>query len=396
MAASEAAKFARNKMEAKIKSGEASAGRVIQQVQSVVPVDSLAPARALRFHSNGTINMSVEGTDAAWNLHRNAVGQVAQRADLPMSFVNKLITPPKPTKRNPEPKVPRWKHDLLAHNLHEIYKHRSADTRYLVRAVDGEARGFLSANYRRLDCRPLLDSFASAAHEMGAVFLDGVATDTRVALKAMLPMVFEPTPNEVMCFGVQFENSDFGVGALYCRPFYWRLWCTNRGTLEDALAQIHLGKRLTEADLASEKTLALDQKTHVSLVDDIVRKFLSANKVNSMCEVIRRANEEQFDWSDINRNVLNHLTKGEQEEAEEMFNSDKVEVEVLPEAKSTWRASNIFSYLAGKAEDPDRKMELERVAGQIIDTHAIEVGVIKGKKKRKRKSKAQEPVALEA
>lgn len=365
---------------------------MIRQVLTVVPEDSLVDAHGLQFRANGSVRMAVEGqrknpesgsveeVTFDWDLHRNALGQVAQRADMPMSYVNKLLQGPKPTKRNPEPQIPQWKRELLAHNLHEIYQHRPKGTKYLVRAVDGQARGFLSANYRRIDSRPLIEAFMGSAGELGAVFLDGVATDTRVAMKAMLPMVFEPVPNEVMCFGIQFENSDFGVGALYCRPFMWRLWCTNRATLEDAIAQVHLGKRMTNADIFSEETIRLDLKTHISAVGDVVKRYLSPDKVESMCATIKTADENKVEWDSVNRNLLNHLTKAEQEEARDMFESDKVEIETLPEAKSEWRLSNIFSFLAGKADDADRKMELERVAGRIIDTTAKECGVIDTKK----------------
>lgn len=389
-AASEAAKFARTKMERKIEEGRASAERMLHQVLTVIPEDNLVDAHGLKFRANGTVRMAVDGqrrnaegqledVSFDWDLHPNALNQVAQRADMPLSFVKKLLQPAAATKKNPNPTVPEWKRELLAHNLDEIYSHRPKGTKYLVRSVNDQARGFLSANYRRIDSRPVIEAFMGACQEYGAVLLDGIATDTRVAVKAMLPMVFEPVPNEVTCFGMQFENSDFGVGALYCRPFMWRLWCTNRATLEDAIAQIHLGKRMTNLEVFSEETIRLDLETHISAVKDVTRRYLSPEKIAEMCATIKTADENEVEWKDVNRNLLNHLTKEEQKEAQEMFESDKVEIETLPQAKSEWRLSNIFSYLAGKSEDADRKMELERVAGRIIDTTAKECGVYKEK-----------------
>jgi hypothetical protein len=205
--------------------------------------------------------------------------------------------------------------------------------------------------------------------------VDGVATDVRVAVKAMLPIVFEPVPHEVMCFGVQFENSDYGKGGLYVRPFMWRLWCINRATMEDALSQIHLGKRMTDADVYSAKTMQLDLDTHQSAIGDIVQRYLGAEKIGAMCETVRRADEQKITWRDVHKNLLSHLTKSEQEEAKKMFESDTVEIETLPQAKSNWRLSNIFSFMAGRANDGDRKIELERLAGRVIDTTARKVGL---------------------
>ena len=38
----------------------------------------------------------------------------------------------------------------------------------------------------------------------------------------------------------------------------------------------------------------------------------------------------------------------------------------LPAKKSVWRASNAVSWIAGKVEDQDRRLELQRFAGQVI------------------------------
>jgi hypothetical protein len=195
-------------------------------------------------------------------------------------------------------------------------------------------------------------------------------TEVRVALKAMLPYIFEPTPNEVLCFGVQFQNSDFGAGKLNVRAFTLRLWCTNKAVLEDALSQVHLGGKLPEDIVFSEQTYRLDTETQVSAVRDVVFASLSAEKVDTYCRAIREATDTEVDWRKINRRLASALNKTEQEKVREAFDGN--DVHNLPPGKNTWRLSNAISWIANTVEDADRRMDLERLAGEVIDTTAVE------------------------
>ena len=53
---------------------------------------------------------------------------------------------------------------------------------------------------------------------------------------------------------------------------------------------------------------------------------------------------------------------------EDAFESE--DVINLPAGKSVWRASNAISWIAGRTEDPDRKLELERIAGEVLNGKA--------------------------
>ena len=75
-----------------------------------------------------------------------------------------------------------WARELLAHNLKTIFANRFGKSRYLLRSVHGEVRGFLSDRYRRLDSRPIIEAFATAVRQKGALPYDGYVTDTKVAL----------------------------------------------------------------------------------------------------------------------------------------------------------------------------------------------------------------------
>jgi hypothetical protein len=353
---SAAARYMRERMEEQFQRGRESAAQTIETVLTNVPDDALVRGQSLNFDANGRLRM-IAG-DSEWNLHSHALGQVAGRVDVPAQYVRKLEQAEEP-----------WRRDLLAHTLNEMY-HNGDDRRYLVRSLGGEARGFLSDSYRRLDSRPLLDAFCGATREVGAVLLKGTATEVRVALKVALPMVFEPVKDEIMGFGLEWSNSDYGKGKHAVSVFLWRIWCTNLCTCENSLAQVHLGRKLPDNLALSEETYRLDTETTVSALKDIVGQCLGPPKIKALCAAVKEAHEDEVDWSAASRKLSSVLTKAEQKAVQDAFEGK--DVQTLPPGKTKWRLSNAVSLLAGNAEAPERTLELERLAGQIIDTHVKE------------------------
>jgi hypothetical protein len=280
---------------------------------------------------------------------------MAERASVPPQYLRKLSQ-----------SETGWQRDLAAHMLRESYGHDD-DGRYLVRAIGGEIRGFLSDSFRRLDSRPVVEAFATACQELGAVCFEGLVTDTRMALKAVLPMVFEPVPGEVMCFGVELRNSDFGAGKLVIAGFVNRLWCTNGAVMQNLLSQVHLGKRLPDEVKFSQETYDADSKAQALAVRDVMMQALSPEYIEATQDVIREANDKKADWTTINRRLESIGGKKLVEKAKDLDKTDR-DVEHLPLASGTWRASNIASWLAKTADDLDQKMDLQRLAGEILET----------------------------
>jgi hypothetical protein len=348
-AASAAATKARLKMQGVIDRGRENAQAVIEQVLTQLPTDHVVGGRALKFLP------VAEGVDLAIadnepeHLHRFALGQIAERSRIPMAYVNTLA------------EGGEWGHELLAHNLNALY-HEGAHTarNYLVRSVRHQVRGFLSDRYRRLDSRPIVESFCAIANKLGAVPVEGYALETKIALKAMLPMVFEPVPNEVVCFGVVLENSDFGNGVLSLRGFMMRLWCTNFAISNEALRQVHLGKQLSSDFAFSQRTYELDTKAAASAVGDLVKGMLLPAKVDEACALIKRANEEEVAPSQVSAFLKKHLNKTETEQVTAAYNS--ADVVNMPAGQTAWRLSNAISWVGGKLENRERGLELMKLA----------------------------------
>ncbi len=367
---SDAALRARTIMENKIEEGRVSATRLLEHVHTSIPNDFVARGCAFSFDSDEgglrfslTRNRPGDGQSLLaerCTVHRHALSQIASKAGIPGAYLSGLVHAPE-----------EWKRDLATRTLNDFFTldtlERDEDlssSRHLVRVVNNDVRAVLSDRYRRLDSRPLVEAFAQECQVLNAVPVEGTVTDVRVALKAFLPMVFEPVPGEVMCIGIEWSNSDFGAGKHAVRAFIFRLTCLNGATMEDVLAQVHLGSRVTEDVEYSDRTYRLDTAAQVSALHDVVRNTLGPKNVNNLLDVIKAANEKEVEWKNVTSKLGKRLLKEELRAVRDAFESE--DVINLPPQKSLWRVSNAVSWIAGKTEDEDRRLDLQRLAGEVM------------------------------
>lgn len=350
VAVSEAALKFQHRLEEQIGGSVQRVTAVVEQVQNDVPDDQVIRGAALAFALKDGDTIAVEGL----GIHEHALNQIAYR-----SGVKNLSTVVRELAGRGD-----WGRKLVVDTLNEVYAHGSLKDRFLLRSVRGQLRGFLSDSYRRLDSRPLMDAFIGAIRKFGARPIDGFALTTKTKLRAILPYVFEPVPGEIMAFGAELSDSDYGDGKLAFSAFMRRLWCTNDAVTEDVLAQVHLGRRLDERIEFSQQTLELDTRTMASAIDDVAGGVLSPDGINRQLNIIRKAAEEKVEPAAMNTWIKKNLTKDEGLKAATKFNSP--DVEMLPKGNTAWRFSNAISWLANETEDETRKLALQDLAGGLI------------------------------
>jgi len=340
--------------------GADDVGRIMNMVadQNDAPQRTAPLERALHAAHNsdkqGPSRLLLDIADhSSTTMHSNAIGQAAQAAGVDVRYLRKLIASPNDSLRS-----------LALDILHTHFGKTDLSAGYrLVRSVDGETRGFMSDRFRRIDSRPLLETFAETCQAVGAVPIDGVGSDTRVQLKAYLPMIFEPVENEPMIVGLAWHNSDFGCGSHALALTILRIMCTNKATTENCFRQTHSGGRLANDIAYREETLRLDTAANQARLKDEVAHLLGPDNVNKVMGLVKRANDEAINWSDYESRLKKHLTKQELSAAALAFNG--TDVVNLPPGKTVWRASNALSWIAGQTESPDRRLELERIAGAV-------------------------------
>ena len=348
-----------------IAEGQARAAGVIERIFTKIPEDRLVRSSAVRFETADAgpglvLAVPKPGSDIEIDrlpMHDNAFAQACARVEAPEAFMRGLAA------------MPGWGTDLAARNLNDLMAYRvGPQPRFLVRAIDGQARGFLSDHYRRLDSRPIIETLLGAVQKAGAVIADGVISDVRVSIRAILPQVYEPVAGEVMAFGLAFANSDFGRGAVELSAFALRVWCTNAATLENVLRKVHLGGRLDENLAFSQRTYDLDTKTIASAVQDMAAGMLDPARIDALNGRVAAAAAQEIDPARALVALRRTMTKGETDAVAAAFNGP--DVEMLPAGNTAWRFSNALSWVARHTEDQTRRMEIEAMAGDVIAAKA--------------------------
>jgi hypothetical protein len=351
------------KLEEMIHKTQASAQSVVEKVQNETPNDCVADTTTLEFMVNAdddkTLLMGLQNRKAKGFfqsvMHKNALDQVAERAGIPGMYVSRLLERP-------------YGRELLVENLSTIFK-KESNKKVLIRQVRDQVRGVLSNSFKRMDSGPIIDAFAKACNDVGAVPVEGVGGDLRWAVKAILPMVFQPATKrgmeEVLAFGIQLSNSDFGKGVLGLNAFCTRLVCTNTATLEQVMREVHLGKRLTEDIEFSEKTRKADTQLQVLQIGDIVKQILAPDKINTLVKRIGESLEKKIvpadAWLELPKMGL---LKGDVDAVKKLFLDG--DVEQLPSGSTQARLSNAVSWFAKSAATAERRLELEEIAGTLL------------------------------
>jgi hypothetical protein len=351
--------LARANLDDAVRRGAARSSAVVQRILSEVPRDDIVRGERLQFgRAGGRLAFGVG--DQQWLLHNHAFEQLVERAGVPTAYARRLDA------AEAEADGTSWEHRLLEYTLDQHYRHQGG--RYLVRSVGGQARGILSDKFRRLDSRPLLDAFLGEAQKVGAVPFEGVASDVRVSVRAIIPTVHEPVPGEFMVFGLSWQNSDYGAGMYGVSAFVLRLLCLNAAIGESVLKQVHLGKRLPEELTFSQQTYELDTRTMISATRDVIGNILAPKAIEARLDAVRQAHAQETSWNAAFKKVGQLLSKGEAQRAKEAFEGpDNV---MLPEGKTALRFSNALSWIANQTEDADRKIELQRIAGAVLEKKA--------------------------
>lgn len=130
------------------------------------------------------------------------------------------------------------------------------------------------------------------------------------------------------------------------------------------MRQVHLGKRLDDNMVYSQRTYEYDSKTTVSALKDVVRLQLDSRSLTNRMDAVRVANEKEVTPGDARERLKKVLNKGEAEAALNAYNSP--DVYNLPAGQTAWRLSNAISWIAGQTKDAERKLELMRVAGDVL------------------------------
>jgi hypothetical protein len=372
--------LARVKLEEAIENGRAAGLRVIPRILNEVPQDEIQLA--------STTQLVVKPGQALYQtrlglspMTDHAFRQLCERAggDKFAGLAGQLLEGSKPSPRDArmrqagelqeEENPNAWKADLLQDAAGRFLEH--ARGRYLVRRMGGKVHGVLSESFRRLDCRPMLYAFLEAAKKFQAVPAGGEITETRAMVRILVPKVYEIGPGELVVYGIQFGNSDFGAGNYAISDFLLRLLCLNGMTGEKQLKEIHLGKRIGGDLELSNETHRLDSEALCSATVDVVGHLLSDVVLEKNTTEIARLRATELTYEQAAREVGKRLSKAEADKVKDLYEGP--DVLNVPQGKDMWRFANAMAFLAKDEKaipNADRRIELEEMAGALLPSAA--------------------------
>jgi hypothetical protein len=361
-----------DRMERRFSLGAQQEQMLLDTVAKTVIVDKLVPPKSMDFPVDSTgVKIRYAG-ELVCSIHRHALNQLCSKVKLPMSYVDLLLAG-----------KDSWKKDLLAYNLESLFsspdwvERGGEPTRFLHRIVGNELRGFLSRRFNRhLASAPLLRAFIDQCVIEGARPVEASSSPVRNALKCLLPTVFEAFPGEYICTGVEWSNSDFGSGKLKVLQTVWRVTTGTAAVLDEGLSRAHIGSVIEESDIEmSDATARKEVEAQQGAVRDHVKEYLAEKTVGRLLTAIRAAHEEAIPWAQLRSRLRDVVGKGDLDWLQQVLDKkgesiiDLPPISYAPDGAPTpnrYWASSALSALASKADDTDRRLELQREAGKLL------------------------------
>lgn len=307
---------------------------------------------------SGDESLMMNMPDGQFSIHRNAVGQLADRMGVPQRYLRTLA----------DGEV--WEKQLAATILNE-HSGWTQRARVLVRTVGMQVRGVLSDSYRRLNSVQILTAFIEEAGKQGAVVSDAYMNDTKVWAETILPQPFVvPTKNngDVMIFaGARFSTSDYGDGAVDMRAFLLNGMCLNGMVRESVMKQVHLGSKLPDNLALSNRTYELDTKTTVSAVRDLTKGLYSTDNIMEKACEIQGASEIEVDFEKEIKKLTKDgsLLKQEGQEVEKLLMKNDPEDGVQGKA-TLWKLTQAITAHARELT-PERSRDLHEISGRLMN-----------------------------
>lgn len=346
-----------DRFEGIIQKGHRDATAALEKIERDQPRDILVPAFQVNY--NDAMDQPVRLTDAAGedfalDLTSWSEGQFFNSVGLPKGYVTKLRG--------------MGLRDLVSDNVRALLDHRveQKGNPWLVRMnQEGtKIKGWLSNSYKRFDSRPVFETFALMMKANGTLPLGGGVTETRAYLRGVSPKVEWLGGDPILPFW-EVRTSDVGNGRYQFNFGLMRGWCTNLATMDDIISKVHLGGRLDESAVYSQRTIQLETEAVVSAFRDVAEISMGEDRVQKFMGCLRSAAVEEMDAKQAYAVAKRRMSEEESNQVAAFFSSP--DATNLPAGNTKWRFSNAISWLAqSDTVSADRALELQDFAGEVL------------------------------
>jgi len=270
--------------------------------------------------------------------------------------------------------------DLLAHLANGLFTREPA--KRLVRVMDGTVRAFMSNTYRPRDNWDLLDQ--AILPTLGEYMRTGARvefkacelTETHMYIKTVFPDIYRPVGDpqvgDTVRAGLIVKNSEVGSSSLGIFPYTDRLICRNGMVHTDyGKAARHVGKRITGEeeswDFWSDETRKLDEQAFFAKCADTVRGVLNETVFDAIVAQMDDLASMRLPESPLDT-VKNVTKRHDFSEGE----SNSILTALIENADLTgWGLVNAITQTARDLDSPDRRVDLETLAGKMTADPAL-------------------------
>ena len=212
-----------------------------------------------------------------------AMTQAAAHAGIPIPYVRKMA---------------EQRPDLLATNLNTWFQ--QTPTRRLVRALDGQARAFLSDRYQRIDnfdvAQVALQGFADFK---GLKIMSTEVTESRMYMKAVWPELTREVKSsrkgDLVEAGVIVRNSEVGLGRVSIGLFANFTVCTNGMVRDGGKAWNHVGKKIEGSEMGylSDETVKAGDRFDLMVIRDTMKHAFDTSQFENWIERLQLSTEQR-------------------------------------------------------------------------------------------------------
>lgn len=166
--------------------------------------------------------------------------------------------------------------------------------------------------------------------------------------------------------GARFSTSDYGDGAVEMRTFLLNGVCLNGMVRESVMKQIHLGARLSESQMLSDRTYRLDTATMVSAIGDYTRNLYDPNNLRQKSLEIQAASEAEVDFEAELKKLVKggRLQKTEGEGVQKLLMANNPD-DGLSGGATLWKLTQAITACARELA-PARSRELQEISGELM------------------------------
>ena len=200
-------------------------------------------------------------------------------------------------------KMQRELPSLLADNVNAWFDANPMNK--MIRTLDGNARAFLSDQYRRIDNLEIAQTVLPILAEMPDAHIESCeVTENRMYLKCVNPrLTADVVPGDTGQAGIMITNSEVGLGGVTVVPLLYRLVCTNGMIVNDAAAKKrHIGRANSVGEdfqIYTNETIIADNKAFMLKIRDTVRAAVDEARFGQVVKFMQQAKGVKLDTPDI-------------------------------------------------------------------------------------------------